>query len=738
MKNFTYKSFFKNCFCLFCYFVLNNVISGVPFSVALLPAFMAISSFPLIQAILFLIACIINFNLFQCALLFITAVIFVIIMSVYKAKRKTVGIELLAFTLISLIPYFLGEFSHSIYQKLVYSAIIYALAVIFSIGAKMAFVKKFRTKSMLYERIALYASAVAISLGMINILGSGIWQAIAVTIVLFTCAFYKDTRAFIPACVLAFAICLHTKNLSSLSLFVIYCAACLLFINTSSLLSAFSVALIQFAYHYLNGVLPYFTPYNYLETFLPTVIFLFTPKKLFDSLQKLLLKFDLPQITRQIINIERGEISARLNSLSSSFSDLENAISCFDNLYMTSEQMADKIAEEIVFTVCSSCRMQSECLKKNKPDKGDILKLITLGLNKGKVTLIDLSRDFSSYCYSVNSMIYEINKQISTYEEFIEKSKQTKTYKNLILLQADGISEVLSSIALEFSSRIDFKQKNEKLIFDQLAFSGILAKQIICAGEDFHILLGREKIDSAIISECIFLATGKRVQLTSKTDVGEGILAVFKNAPLLDASFGIAQRTKDASDASGDTHSLIRINEGTFIVSLCDGMGSGSAAYNNSKAAISLLEGFFKAGISGRKALEIVNKLLSVCSSDSFSTLDGGVFDLYGGFLNVVKIGASYGFLIGSDKITVIENASLPLGILEEVTPTTQTLKIEGGDMLVMLSDGITDAFFSSTDTVDFLATQTTKNPQILADRILQRAIELNDGEAIDDMTAIV
>ena len=66
------------------------------------------------------------------------------------------------------------------------------------------------------------------------------------------------------------------------------------------------------------------------------------------------------------------------------------------------------------------------------------------------------------------------------------------------------------------------------------------------------------------------------------------------------------------------------------------------------------------------------------------------------------------------------------------------SIELTEGDMLVIISDGISDAFFSSTDTVEFLEREVTRNPQTLADKLLNYALTQSNGIASDDMTAIV
>lgn len=130
--------------------------------------------------------------------------------------------------------------------------------------------------------------------------------------------------------------------------------------------------------------------------------------------------------------------------------------------------------------------------------------------------------------------------------------------------------------------------------------------------------------------------------------------------------------------------------------------------------------------------------MLSACSNESFSSLDSAIIDLFSGRCDVIKIGATYGFLISENNVRVLENKSLPLGILEEVAPDMFSIDLTEGDMLVIISDGISDSFFSSTDTVEFLERESSRNPQTLADKLLNYALEQSKGVAVDDMTAIV
>ena len=212
---------------------------------------------------------------------------------------------------------------------------------------------------------------------------------------------------------------------------------------------------------------------------------------------------------------------------------------------------------------------------------------------------------------------------------------------------------------------------------------------------------------------------------------------VFRKQPPFDAVFGVAKTTKEGSNKSGDTHSVMKLSGDKFMVALSDGMGSGDNAEKISSVAISLIESFYKAGLSGNLILSTVNKLLAINSEDTFTALDISVIDLKTCQADFIKYGSPYGFIIGENGIRIIEGNTLPLGILDELKPSVCQADLSGDNMVLLVTDGVSDAFGSSGEIIDFIRSVPALNPQTLADSIVAKAIELNDGKPKDDMTAL-
>jgi stage II sporulation protein E len=135
--------------------------------------------------------------------------------------------------------------------------------------------------------------------------------------------------------------------------------------------------------------------------------------------------------------------------------------------------------------------------------------------------------------------------------------------------------------------------------------------------------------------------------------------------------------------------------------------------------------------------LSTVNKLLSFSKEETFACVDIAVVDLDDGKADVVKIGSPIGFILSGNTVKVLESSSLPLGILDCLRPDTATYQLLENDVLLFLSDGVADAFGSTTDLYDVLKNIPFANPQQLADLLVQQALKAYGGVAKDDMTAV-
>ncbi|ACL68816.1 SpoIIE family protein phosphatase [Halothermothrix orenii] len=193
---------------------------------------------------------------------------------------------------------------------------------------------------------------------------------------------------------------------------------------------------------------------------------------------------------------------------------------------------------------------------------------------------------------------------------------------------------------------------------------------------------------------------------------------------------------------SGDTYLFRPLRDGKDLIVLSDGMGVGKKAYQESKAAVNLLEKIIEAGFDRDLAIRTINSALYFRSQEeSFTTLDIGFFDTFTGELIFNKIGAVSSFVKRGFEVLQIKASSLPVGILEKVEISTHSVNLKENDFVIMVTDGVLD---SSPDIQDkegwfmrILQNCSFDNPRELASYLME-VVTGAQGGVDDDLTIIV
>jgi stage II sporulation protein E len=212
-------------------------------------------------------------------------------------------------------------------------------------------------------------------------------------------------------------------------------------------------------------------------------------------------------------------------------------------------------------------------------------------------------------------------------------------------------------------------------------------------------------------------------------------------------AYATAQRTKSKSRESGDSHSFIMPGHGSGIMGLSDGMGSGAQAKRESSSLLGMFEDYVTAGWSADAAIKLINSsLLLKTGSESFATLDICRIDLYTGSAEFIKLGAPPSFIITKTGVEPLRSRSLPIGSTLEAEAETARMRLSNGDVVVMVTDGVTD----SADDDGWLTAELNSinnnliervnknNPQEIADYLLTAAEKNYGGVVADDMLVMV
>lgn len=217
---------------------------------------------------------------------------------------------------------------------------------------------------------------------------------------------------------------------------------------------------------------------------------------------------------------------------------------------------------------------------------------------------------------------------------------------------------------------------------------------------------------------------------------------LFREQPDYYCLTGVARMVKEKQQVSGDSFSFFYENEGELAMILSDGMGSGEAAERESESVLLLLERMLSAGFKEETAIRLINSVLALrAEQNMFATLDISRINLYGGTCEFIKIGGAATYLRRGNWLECVEAKTLPIGMLQKVDYDFMAKKLYDGDYIIMMSDGVLDAV-PEGERAEFLqqiiGEDPGENPQVIAGRILNASLLLQNFEPRDDMTVLV
>ncbi len=729
-----------------------------PFSLALFAAALACGFNPLACAGLYILAGGLSFAAggIPFAVFAVQGALLGGIFLFYERTRRAMKAELALYLFLAAALFFwlFGAFVYNDYLRAaIVAAVIFIFCFVF-IGAMRCILVRAGKMRLSPEDFVFCAAAVAaLGVGLYNCAGSYVYESVALLGILLACGLLRNGNAAFCALVLSLppAICgsvaAAAPQLVVCAEYVLYAALALAFLRAGKLPAVLAVFLADVAVRYLTdfysaeNIAGAFTSAAFYLTMLvpliPCLLFALLPEKLLNKCAARMRRFGERQLTRKSINRNRAMVGEKLYEVSAAFREIEATFSALDDDTENDGARRRFILEEMEREVCAGCERRNECGQTAREE--GLQKLVDIGCGKGKVNLIDLPSDLASACRNPSALLFSLNKLLAEYRRHAVDEENAAAGRKLLADQAHAVAEMLKHLALSQSAPVGKHLDAERELRGALAAAGIACEEVFIGGESPDIYItAAGNISAAAMRTAAERALGIPLILSSKSALAaDKYCYLFRKRPALDAAFGVASRTKDGESACGDTHSVIKIDERTFLCALSDGMGSGPHARRISDTSLSLIESFYRAGLSGDAVLSTVNRLLAFGREESFACIDTAAVDLDSGRADIVKIGSPLAFLLTETQTEILESESLPLGILDGVRPTVLSRKLNDGDVLVFLSDGITAAFGSSADIADFLGNMRISNPQAVADDLLAGALERTGGIAPDDMTVL-
>jgi phosphoserine phosphatase RsbU/P len=221
--------------------------------------------------------------------------------------------------------------------------------------------------------------------------------------------------------------------------------------------------------------------------------------------------------------------------------------------------------------------------------------------------------------------------------------------------------------------------------------------------------------------------------------------ALLRPVPDTDYDLDIAARILSAREVCGDLYDFLPYGTQQLGIALGDVSGKGSAAALYGAVAIGILRSLSPQKLQPAELLRQLNQLVSDRRvEDRYMTICFATWQKARHHLRIANAGQTQPLLWKDGHVEQLKLEGFPIGIFDDATYDEWSVKLSRGDILVLFSDGLTEAanrdghFFGSERLSALLEANRNLSSNELADRILDEVRDFTQGAAIRDDRALV
>ena len=470
-----------------------------------------------------------------------------------------------------------------------------------------------------------------------------------------------------------------------------------------------------------------------------TAVFLLLPDKLLRRLSALLRQEEPEEESVHARKFAAGQLQQTAEAFRAVTGGLRAA---FQAPAAPNDGDAARIFDRAADRVCVKCKQKERCWQREyQVTKTALADALTPMLDRGAGALEDFPPHFSSRCIRFETFLVAANGELSALLSRRRYDSRVRESRAAVCAQYGHMAAVLDRAAAELAQEPAVDVRRQRLVKQRMAALGLEGKVAVWSDRYGHLQLEAEGQGAEQLSregELGRLSAILGIPLRD-ADSQRGHARLCQREPLM-AVAGVAGADRAGQPVSGDAGVWFKDGAGRLNFLLCDGMGSGSEAREDSETALRLLEKFLRAGLAPEEALTTVGEALALRGEEEggFTTVDLLQIDLFSGKSGVYKLGAAPTYLRRAGVVERLSGESLPAGVAagNMSAPDAFTLSLDAGDCVVLVSDGVTtgkeDRWLRK-----LLSEFDGLSPQALAAQILRES-DLRSGSGDDRMVIAI
>ncbi len=495
-------------------------------------------------------------------------------------------------------------------------------------------------------------------------------------------------------------------------------SACISFIMTNAVVTILS-----------NGSTEVFI--NLFDTVIAAVILYLIPQKTFNSLSQFSSYFP-----------PAFEIAAdKLKTAHSTINSCEKSFRRIFQLRNNDEYNTMILYRRTARNTCGTCGLRKYCWGRDAKATKKSMDILCQTLQDGKPILPE---NAPPHCLRGDQFVAEFSKMFEIYKNDCMWTEKLNEFRTTVYSMFSGISGIFDTASKELFNNIECDSVAADNLKSILKKEGILCREIFVSGKDDETQVNI-KLESCggfgrcekMVCDILENVFGKPFIKTGLRNCGDcNCNYVIK--PQFSITTAVASAVKAKRKVSGDHALYALLDRHTYVMILCDGMGSGEVAREESRTAANLLMKLLFLKIEPQTAIDIINSMLLWTFAGSIAAIDICIINLDDGSSKIYKCGGAGSFTKTQNEVTAISSPTLPAGSFAKGDTEIFSVDSKKGSMVVMVSDGIiaseTNKFSWIKDMIDgYEGTE----PEDLAQMILGKAKEISKSEPTDDLTVL-
>ena len=438
------------------------------------------------------------------------------------------------------------------------------------------------------------------------------------------------------------------------------------------------------------------------------------------------------------------DTSCRIKSVCEGFSSMSEIFSAMSR--ETPRPCAEElqaICDRAFDSSCASCQERQRCLEENRREmENEMASLSSRLYRDGVVDRRDVGEELAARCTRMPDILDEINHNAGLHFSRVLQSDRTEIFAADYAAIAAILAEAM--VAGEGEYAVDGSLGAclaEKMPEQSANILGVTAW-----GKDrLRVLVRSRELltteQSAKVADLIAEQTSRRVESEASDVRADGLHdTVFAERERF--SLSVAKRILRAEgeeEYCGDSAGVFA-RDGMQYAFISDGMGSGREAALTSGICSLFLQKMLRGGSRCETVISMLNDFLRNKATGSLhecsATMDLMALDCLHGKVGFYKCGAAPTYIFRAGSLFKLRSKTLPIGILKQADVKRIRFEACSGDVIVMVSDGVTQGREECPWLYDLLYRHAENLPiEKLADLIV-RHVKADGSE--DDVSVLV